>query len=314
MHRLFASFAILLALAVGPAAVAQEADANQTFPDTMGLPELRITATDAGFADVPAETAAGRYLITFTNTASKQAAVGFLQLPEGISLENLAPPPVPGPPPAELGSGPGLDATLVPGAAGGTPPPEWYYTTHLAGGTGAAPGQTVQAIIDLLPGNYAVWGETPDAPQAPVALTVTGEAGATPASSAEPVSDVTVRELETGNGFAFALVGELGPGPQVVQVQNLSRQPHYVLLLRSQTPVTREQVVQLDQLSREEFETAAYAATQSAGTTQWLATNLEPGYYVIACFVSDPNKGFALHATEGMIDVIVVGDPGTPAS
>ena len=58
MHRLFASSAILLALAVGSAAVAQEADASQTFPDTMGLPELRITATDAGFADVPAETAA----------------------------------------------------------------------------------------------------------------------------------------------------------------------------------------------------------------------------------------------------------------
>jgi hypothetical protein len=70
----------------------------------------------------------------------------------------------------------------------------------------------------------------------------------------------------------------------------------------------------LDQLSREEFATAAYAATQSAGTTQWLATNLEPGYYVIACFVLDPTKGFVLHASEGMIDVVVVGDPGTPVS
>jgi hypothetical protein len=306
-----------LALA-GPSAVAQDATSAgqpQLFADPMGLPELRIIATDTGYEGVPTETVAGRYLVTFTNSAARQAAVDFMRLPQGVGLENLAPPPVPGPPPAELGSGPGLDATLVPGAAGGTPPPEWYYTTYMAGGAGAAPGQTVQAIVDLTPGAYAVWGETPDAPQAPAALTVTGEAGATPPSApAEPVADVTVREIKTADGYAFQLVGELGPGPQVVRVQNLSDQPHYTLLLRSPAPITREQVLHLDQLSREEFATAAYAATQSAGTTQWLATNLEPGYYVIACFVLDPTKGFVLHASEGMIDVVVVGDPGTPVS
>ena len=125
MRRLLASVATLLALAVvAPAAVAQDptpagefAGGDQLFADTMGLPELRISATATGYEGVPAETAAGRYLVTFTNNAERQAAVGFMQLPAGASLDDLAPPPVPGPPPAELGSGPGLDATLVPGAA-----------------------------------------------------------------------------------------------------------------------------------------------------------------------------------------------------
>ena len=57
---------------------------------------------------------------------------------------------------------------------------------------------------------------------------------------------------------------------------------------------------------------ASGTGTQSAGTTQWIATNLDPGYYVIVCFVQDPTKDYIPHAFEGMVDVYTVGDVGTP--
>jgi hypothetical protein len=55
------------------------------------------------------------------------------------------------------------------------------------------------------------------------------------------------------------------------------------------------------------------AATQSAGTTQWLAVPLEPGSHIISCFVEDPEIGGMPHAFEGMIDVIQVGVAATTA-
>ena len=40
-------------------------------------------------------------------------------------------------------------------------PPEWYYQTAMAGGTGGDPGQTAQAIIDLTPGDWIAWAGYP---------------------------------------------------------------------------------------------------------------------------------------------------------
>ena len=59
---------------------------------------------------------------------------------------------------------------------------------------------------------------------------------------------------------------------------------------------------------------AGGSGTQSAGTTQWIATNLEPGHYIVACFITDPAAGHVPHAFEGMIDVVQAGDGGTPTA
>ncbi len=56
------------------------------------------------------------------------------------------------------------------------------------------------------------------------------------------------------------------------------------------------------------FSEAAYAAVQSAGTTEWIAANLEPGDHVLFCFVPDPNNQGIPHALEGMADVITVAE------
>ena len=305
MHRLFSPAALSLGLAVGTVGagvmLARDATpgADATFADTVGLPELEIAATDDGFEGVPAETAAGRYVVTFTNNATAEAAADFVLLPEGVTVDDLA----------TLGKamadedGAELDAA------------EWIFETYVAGGVGALPGRTTWVIVDLRPGRYAVWNDDQGLPP-PAAMTVTGEM---PADLAEPEADATLIEVGTAEGYAFALDGKLAPGPQMLRIDNKSDQPHFALLLRSPRPVTVEQIeflLMLDPASDvtpspdlpnpEQLVTAARSGVQSAGTTQWLSTDLEPGSYVVLCFVPDPEKEGIPHAAEGMVDVITV--------
>jgi len=283
---------------------------------SLGLPELKITATDTGYEGVPAETAAGWYLVTLSNTGQGPATADFMQLPQGMSIADFQ---------ALLKSIAGTPAAGTPAAAatamaGGTPsaeaagaPPPWYYQVYMAGGAAAAPGQTVQAVIELRPGDYAVWGEDPTVPQQPQGLKVTGTvSGAPPA----PAADVTVDEVNTASGFAFRVQGAFKAGPQVVKVDNTSDQPHFILVIKSPVALTQAQAEQLAMeepnatppagLNPNELQTVALAATQSAGATSWHVFDLEAGHYIIACFVTDPKTG-KTHAMEGMIDVFDIG-------
>jgi hypothetical protein len=140
------------------AQVATPAVSESAFGDVTGLPELRITATDIAFEGVPETTAAGRYLVTFVNNATdpEGAGVHFMQLPEGMTLETLMAPPTD----AESASR------------------DWFYEVYQAGGAVALPGQTAEVILDLVPGEFVVWGGFPSLPQVPVTMTVTGDATA----------------------------------------------------------------------------------------------------------------------------------------
>jgi hypothetical protein len=310
--------AVLTALAMmfaGTAGVAaQDATPSAaTFQDTMGLPELSATVSDTAIEGLPAETPAGRYVLTVNVTAADGGGVEFLQLPEGMTLDDfvaaLGGPPAS--PEADMAS-PEMGAS--PPAEGGGPPPEWLYTTKLAGGAAGGPGQTSQAIIDLTPGNWIAWQGYPEAPQPPVALTVTGDAVATPAA-AEPPADITVTMFEYG----FKVEGTLTPGSHTIKVMNVGAQPHFVSLLRSPGPVTRDQIGALLEMEMtggtpapgsdipnpEEFVDVAYSGTMSTNVADWIPVNLEPGYYIMVCFVPDIASG-APHAFEGMYDVFEV--------
>lgn len=302
MSRFFALVAALLLWAVGPTlAFAQEASLTAAaFPDTLGLPELAITQTEDGFAGLPEETEAGRYLVNFTGSAP-EAVVTFVQLPEGIVPDDFAP-AAPVATPTEDGAPPA--------------PPEWLYDAYIAGGVGViAPGQTGQAIVDLLPGEYAAWNEDFEAPFA-VPFTVTGEQ---PADLPEPDADVSVVERTTEEGYDFDLTGEPAAGPATVRVVNGSDQPHHVVFIKSPVALDEERVMQLLMLDPasgatpppglpglEEFTFPLYVPVQSAGSTQWQALTLEPGFYAAVCFVEDPTKGNVPHAFEGMIETFEV--------
>lgn len=314
MNRSLASFSLSLLLLTGSgtgAAVAQDATpaaADARFADTLGLPELTLTITDDEIAGLSAEVEAGRYVVSLTNEGSEPWAAGFIQLAEGRSVDDLA-------------ASVGMEERMAEASPESMPeedPLAWLFDAYIAGGPGAEPGETSQVIVDLPPGDYAVWADDPEAPQAPVALTVTGEM---PTDLPEPEADVTVTEVGTADGYAFEFDGDLVSGPQVMRVQNKSDQPHFLVLAGSPEPITMDQVELLltfdpesgatpspDMPDPETFSQAAYAGIQSAGTTQWIAINLELGDYVAVCFVPDPNNEGIPHALEGMADVITVAD------
>jgi hypothetical protein len=91
--------------------------------------------------------------------------------------------------------------------------------------------------------------------------------------------------------------------------------------------VTKEQIGQILELEAQgatpapesglpnpqEFVPVAHMAPLSTGAAGWIAADLQPGYYVVICFVPDIESGMP-HAFEGMYDVVTVGVDGTPAA
>ena len=312
MPRMLTAIVMLLALTLSgftaPLVAAQEATPaagkDRLLTDTMGLPELAITATADAYEGVPAETAAGRYVVTLTSAMGADASAGveFLMLPEDVSFADFL--------------------TMMTESMEG--PPEWYYQTYHAGGLAADPESTSQGIFDLRPGTYVVWSAgDPEASQPPVEMTVTGEA-ATPAAAAEPAAGATVTMFEYG----FKIDGQLMPGPQLLKVANVGAQPHFMILIQPNEPVTKEQVSMLLEAEMagtptadaaaaagvsnpDEWGFAEFAGTISMGASEWIATDLDPGTYVLVCFVPDIESGIP-HAYLGMADVVTVGDGGTP--
>lgn len=319
MHRIstwLSLFLLIVALAAGSATAAIAQDATATpdlvFADTLGLPELTVTVTEAGYEGLPTETPAGRYLLSLESEVEEGGA-GFMQLPEGMSIDDILG-MFAGPPPVEAGASPAAEMTEQEMPEG---PPEWYFTTTHAGGVYAAvPGQTVQAIIDLTPGEWIAWPGDPEVPLMPVGLTVTGEM---PADLPAPDASATVTMSE----YAFAIDGALTSGPQVIEVTNVGAQPHHLIAFRANEGVTLTkdivaQVLEIEMTGatpapeaglpnpEEDFTDAFYMDSLSMGATAWLAVDLEPGDYGIICFIPDVASGMP-HAVEGMYDVVTVG-------
>jgi hypothetical protein len=132
---------VLLCTGLAGVAAQEATPAAATFADTMGLPELRVRATDTAYEGLPAETPAGRYLLTLELEAEGGAGINFMQLPEGMTADDfmslLAGPPAASPE-AMMGT-PGAEAA-PPEGEGEDRPPEWYFQTAMAGGTAAFAG------------------------------------------------------------------------------------------------------------------------------------------------------------------------------
>src|SRR5215207_146937 len=314
---------VLLCTGLAGVAAQEATPTSAMFADTMGLPELRVLITDTAYEGLPAETAAGRYLLTLDVETAEGGGLNFLQLPEGMTFEDfmgMLAGPSAASPEAMMGT-PGAEAG-PPEGEGEDRPPEWYFQAEMAGGTGAFAGPA-QAIIDLTPGEWIAWAGFPDAPQAPVGLTVTGEAGATPAAGAEPAADVTVTMFE----YDFALEGPLTPGSDALAVTNVGAQPHEMFMVRTPETVTEEQIAQILDLEMqgatpapesgvpnpETFLPVASMTPLSMGKTGWIPVTLEPGTYIVVCFVPDIESGMP-HAFEGIYEVLTVGDEGTPTA
>ena len=316
---------VLFTVGMLPTTVAQDATPASGLADA-GLPTLDVTVTASGFEGLPESIEAARYLVTITaaeDTGEEGGGVAFVQ-PSGMSAEEFLG-MLSGPPPGEPEGGlasPVADtgATPVEGDEGmGGPPPAVFEATY-AGGTFTNPGQSAEIVLDLPPGEWIAWGDDPGASQEPFIFEVTGEM---PADLAEPESSAT---LTMGEYVIKVTEGELTAGPQVLKIENIGAQPHFVFGSLGPDELTEEQIgVALEEeeaafptgtppaysdFNPDEdlsFETGFFSATQSTGMTVWLPVTFEAGTYAMACFFPDLGDGRP-HAYHGMYAVVEVGE------
>jgi len=273
----------------------------------LGLPEITITADESGLHLDQTEIPAGRYLVSLDVTVEGgYVAAGFVRLEEGQSLDDLS---------------------LADESAAGTPIMEqegavpadlgWLYDAYIAGGPSM---MTPQVVVDLPAGEYGLWHDDPGSVLPIERLTVTGDADPTAITEAEPEAAVTIEQLGAGGeGFHFAVDGDLQVGPQVVKIVNNSDQPHFTSAFQYPEPITIDQLMGAmmfdpttgatpapDAIDFSQVNPVAYVSTQSSGTTTWAVIDLQPGQVGVECWIPDPLAGDVPHALEGMIQLFDV--------
>jgi len=322
---------LILALLLFPFGLVQASFAQDATPAAsgladLGLPTLDVTVSAAGFEGIPESLEAGRYLVTITaaeDTGEFGGSVAFVQ-PSGVSADEFLG-MLAGPPPDASGgdsASPVVDAEATPaedGSEAGGPPAALFEATF-AGGTFAVPRQSAAIVLDLPPGEWIAWADDPEASQEPIIFEVTGEM---PVDLAEPASSAT---LTMGEYVIKLTEGELSAGPQVLKIENIGAQPHFVFGSPGPDDLTEEQVgVALEEEMAAEgtgtppaysdfnpdedlsFDAGFFSGTQSTGTTVWLSVNFEAGTYAMACFFPDLGDGMP-HAYKGMYTVVEVGE------
>lgn len=262
-----------------------EATASQW--GSLGLPELNLTVTAESVEGMPESLEAGRYLLNVTGEPTPNdwgVGVMLLQLPQDFTLEEA----------------------MAQGAEAQDGPPEFYYESHLPGG-GVAPTSgdsavTSVSIVDLQPGDWIAAGMYFSRP--PVPFTVTGEM---PADLPEPESTATITMQEMS---IEVTAGELTAGENLIKVENIGAQPHFVEIGKLPDGTTEENfeaTLEFDMTGTpvpgmvdfNEIQLVANSGDMSPGVTMWMSVTLEPGAYGALCFVPDTESGTP-HAFMGM--------------
>ena len=289
---MFAASLPLSLKALAQDASPEAAAVENPFAD-LGLPEIELEFTSAEVTGMPESVEAGRYLVIIHGEpTAEEWAFGpmFLQLPEGMTMEDLA-------------------AAAAEATDG---PPEFFYEAVVAGGPVILAGSgatTAYGVVDLPAGEWIVAGS--GLAQPPVPFTVTGEM---PADPVEPEAGVT---FTIGEMVIEVTDGAFVVGENVVKVDNIGAQPHFVELSKVPDGTTAENIEatiatfmggtpEAEPLAEEDFVIAGYSNEQSGGTVQWTTMTIaEPGTYAAACWIPDPETMMP-HAAMGMYAIIEV--------
>jgi hypothetical protein len=278
---------VLCGLAIGGtvAVQAQEATPKAISGEELGYPELSIKITDAG-VDMPGSVPAGRYLVTVDDATDHGLDAFLMRIPDRVTAEEVV-------------------ATF---AAPPTAFPDWWLKAIFAGGSAVQAGRTGQAITDLVPGDWLVFGNG----HPTQAFAVTGDLAA-PIAAVDPTVEATI----TLDEYFFGGLDGIKAGPQIWKVTNGGSQPHFMELVKVPAGTTAQQIMQLlmadDQatpaaggIDPAQIEGVGGIGTLSVGRSGWYVTDLEAGTYVALCFIPDLER-FAPHAMMGMIQVFTVG-------
>lgn len=334
MRRLFAILAILLLslpASFGSALATQ--DATSSLAD-LDLPSIDITATATGYEGVPDQLEAGRYLVTLTAEADVDfgAALEFMQPTMVTAAEFVDMVTQLG---AETGPEIVADASPFP-EEGATPSdhhdaaseageeemggiPEEYITANFAGGVAALAGQSASVVLDLGPGEWVVWPGDPMGQQGPLLIEVTGDL---PADLPEPEANATII---MGEYVVEVSEGELVAGSNVIRVDNIGAQPHFIVWFQGPDGMTEEQIAtvlqeEMDAMMAgtepewseldpdEDLIEVTFTGTQSTDTSIWIAIdNVEAGAHGLVCFFPDTGDGVP-HAYHGMYTVVEIAE------
>lgn len=287
------SIAAVLPMRMATARIRQDSspEANGNPLADLGLPEIAVTIAADAFTVSESEVAAGRYLVTVENNHEEALAAVFQQMPEGFTIEEMT----------DLLTDPEVSA-----------PPDWYYTVHSAGGASAQPGETTRFIVDLEAGQYMVHWDDVIPGLTAHELVVTGDF---PSDVPEVGADVSIEMLE----MAFNLSGELTSGDHILEVTNTGAQPHFAEFMGVPEGTTVEDFMDLmasfgggpgatpveTKLTIADISPAFMTGVLSQGVTMWTEFSVDPGTYLLVCFVPDPETG-APHAMLGMVEVYIV--------
>ncbi len=146
------------------------------------------------------------------------------------------------------------------------------------------------------------------------AVPVVAEASPVPVASA-PRSDVT---LIMTDSLAYIVAPDpIAAGPQLWELNNTGQiHAHHVVMYRIPEGTTADDIVAnfttlfsgtptAEPPLVIQFTYVAYAALQSGGTTTWQEYDLDPGTYVVICFIIDPETGEP-HVLNGMVTTFEV--------
>lgn len=179
------------------------------------------------------------------------------------------------------------------------PLPDWFFGGGGVGSTADGKSATVTQVLQ--PGTYYAFNAEgrPDAEKV-ATLEVTGEA------SEETVEGGTT---VTAGEYVFESDGPLPAGKNEIVFDNIGAQPHHLLASKLVGDATAEEVEDFfkseeGQPPLSEDGTQATAVLEG-GEAQLVTLDLEPGRYVLYCFIND-RQGGPPHALKGMVDEIEV--------
>ncbi len=182
------------------------------------------------------------------------------------------------------------------------------FLTYLGGPNVGAPGSTIQATAVVDPGEYVLicYIESPDGSLhfmkgMTTSFTVTPSDAPAPA----PTADL---ELTLAD-YQFTLSQPLTAGTHTLRVTNRGPQIHDVELVRLEPGATPEQFLQAmapGSTALPPGELLGGLGGISPGETAYWTISLEPGNYMMLCFVPDRGDG-APHFAHGMIREFTIG-------
>jgi hypothetical protein len=246
-----------------------------------GAQELSFEITAPGEVSGPQSADSGEAGITLTNDGDSEGDLQLIRVEGDHSAEDVIQ---------------GLGAAME-----GEPFPDWFFA---GGGVPPTPPGESRTVTQLLQaGTYYAFDtegtEGPPKADAVPALEVSGEA-----SDEELEADATVSAFEYGFEAESLQSGEVE-----IALQNTGAQPHHLIASPAIGDATAEDVETFFKTEKGkppiEEEGTQSTSVIEGGESQIVTLDLEPGRYILYCFISD-RQGGPPHALKGMVDEVEV--------